>query len=151
MGSNGGVREIAVNDGADWRDLQIVGIISNGGITKTGDGVLRLQGVNAYSDLRPSAPGVELNLLGQIDVNSAITNNAEFRIDGGTHTVGTIAGIGTTRLINGWCIYGCLIGPRDLDHRRERSMLTIQPWAAVRSQASLGNHLTVPEPTALPC
>ena len=99
---NGAVREIAVNDGADWRDLQIFGIISNGGITKTGNGVLRLQGVNAYSGPTTVSAGVlELNSLGQIDVNSAITNNAEFRIDGGTHTVGTISGIGTTRLING--------------------------------------------------
>ncbi|MCC6124149.1 MAG: autotransporter-associated beta strand repeat-containing protein [Pirellulales bacterium] len=65
------------------------------GMTKNGAGKLVLGGVNTYQGPTLNTAGtLELTASGQISTGSAITNDAVFQIDGGTHALGTIGGTG---------------------------------------------------------
>ncbi|MCC6126807.1 MAG: autotransporter-associated beta strand repeat-containing protein [Pirellulales bacterium] len=80
--------------------LTLNGVISGaGGLTKinynAAGGTVILGGNNSYQGpTLISAGKLELTATGQISTASAITNNATFQIDGGTHALGTIGGTG---------------------------------------------------------
>jgi fibronectin-binding autotransporter adhesin len=72
---------------------------------KDGIGTQDLGGVNTYTGTTTISNGIlELTATGQIATASAITTaatTATFQVNGGTHTVGTISGIGNTNLLAG--------------------------------------------------
>ena len=78
------------------------GILS---LTKSGAGKQTLGGVNTYTGPTTINNGIlELASTGQIATVSAINTaatSATFQVNGGTHTVGTISGVGTTNLLAG--------------------------------------------------
>ncbi|MCC6126596.1 MAG: autotransporter-associated beta strand repeat-containing protein [Pirellulales bacterium] len=86
---------------ADGAAMTLNGVISGvGGLTKinsnTAGGKVILGGNNTYQGpTLISAGTLELSATGQIAPVSAITNDAVFQVNGGTHTLGTIGGGGT--------------------------------------------------------
>lgn len=68
----GGNREIRVADGTATLDATISGILSNGGLIKTGEGTLNISGANTYTGTTEIQGGA---LRGTISANSNITLN----------------------------------------------------------------------------
>jgi autotransporter-associated beta strand protein len=84
-------------------DLVVAGVISGeGGLRKTGPGILTLSGNNEYTGGTTISDGVlELAEGGDIASSPKIDNEATFRINGGDHTVGAITGDGSTEINSG--------------------------------------------------
>ena len=97
-------------------------------LEKTGAGTLTLTNQNSYTGGTSILGGILApDASGQIGPQSAITNNATFRILAGNHTVGDISGTGKTEILGG--------------------TLTV---ASIRQSTLLiaSNAATVPEPAA---
>ncbi len=91
---------------SDGFTCTVSGILSgNGGLNKTGSGTVVLTAANTYAGPTAIGNGVlELASTGQIATTSAISTSAytaTFQVDSGTHTVGSISGVGTTILSAG--------------------------------------------------
>ncbi|MCC6126847.1 MAG: autotransporter-associated beta strand repeat-containing protein [Pirellulales bacterium] len=86
---------------ASGTTLTMSGTLSGlGGLTKTAPGTLVLSGANSYQGPTLVGAGkLELTATGQISTLSAITNNATFQVDAGTHSLGTIDGAGTMSVL----------------------------------------------------
>jgi autotransporter-associated beta strand protein len=98
-------------------------------LEKTGAGTLTLANNNSYTGGTSISGGIlALDASGQISPQSAITNNATFRILAGNHTVGAINGTGKIEVLSG--------------------TLTV---ASIRQSTLLGssNAAAIPEPAAL--
>ncbi|MCC6127238.1 MAG: autotransporter-associated beta strand repeat-containing protein, partial [Pirellulales bacterium] len=85
---------------ANGTTLTLSGNLSGGGgLTKDQPGTLILSGNDSYlGDTTIAAGTLELGATGQI-TGSNIVNNAAFRVNGGTHAVGTITGTGSTTVL----------------------------------------------------
>lgn len=107
---NGAVRTFTVNRGPGATDLVVSGNVFNGGLTKTGLGIMTLSGVSTYSGTTTVNAGT-LAVSGALAAATAATVNS-----GGTFdisqsagvTVGSIAGAGNFRLGGQTLIFGGL-------------------------------------------
>ncbi|MBN2578977.1 MAG: autotransporter-associated beta strand repeat-containing protein, partial [Pirellulales bacterium] len=73
-----------------------------GGLTLQDQGRLILSGENTYTGPTDVSIGtLELVTGGQIDTDSLITNHSAIEVTSGAHTVGVIAGSGTTTVVGG--------------------------------------------------
>ena len=96
---NGANREVLVDDnaGATTDMAVIAGVLSNGGLGKTGAGRLELSAVNTYDGPTTISTGtLALTATGQIANSSSIVNNATFVVMDGARTVNAITGTGST-------------------------------------------------------
>jgi fibronectin-binding autotransporter adhesin len=86
-------------------DLDVSGVIEGGGISKSGSGKLSLSGTNIYTGSTTVNDGVlELASTGQLLSGADVATTAAsaiFMVNGGTHTIDNISGIGQTELMAG--------------------------------------------------
>lgn len=94
----GATRIFAIANSAAASDLVVSRTISNGGITKTGAGTLRLDSTNTYAGpTTVSAGTLSANAVNALGVNSAVevASGANLTLNNFNHTLGSLGGAGT--------------------------------------------------------
>ncbi len=100
VGMNAGIRTFNVGDGTAAIDTSISGIMSNGGVTKTGPGLLQLSGANTYVQATTVSAGtLQAGAASTFPSGSSFTVTATLDLNTFSQTIANLSGAGGTGIV----------------------------------------------------